>query len=234
MKNLSSSNVQTVVLVLNMQEGMCKESKQIGNDSSIPKDNRQWLQRKENEAAENRKGFFNDLAEDIQGFLNKMRNYGAHIVWGLSDEKFNERLGNIYHGMSANEKMDSFLTKTDESAYKENVEFFEKLKRDAEADGKTLEIKVCGSWVDCVADTVIDLSKAGYDVQIVRNLVLHGSETSVSSNQRKSAYTGFIIERTGEDTGKGTKISETAGGILAEQRNIVCQNSSFSMFHLLD
>ena len=138
MKNLSSSNVQTVVLVLNMQEGMCKESKQIGNDSSIPKDNRQWLQRKENEAAENRKGFFNDLAEDIQGFLNKMRNYGAHIVWGLSDEKFNERLGNIYHGMSANEKMDSFLTKTDESAYKENVEFFEKLKRDAEADGKTL------------------------------------------------------------------------------------------------
>lgn len=165
------SDVETVILSVNMQEGMWL-SESVDNDPSIPEDMRKILKRNLQRADEYREKAMGLLAEEIQSFTNDVRKNGAHIVWVLSDTKIDERWGGIHNAIRADENSDQFIYKKAKSAYQENESYFKKIKSEAQQQGKELQIKVCGVWANsCIANTVIDLAKAGYDVQAIDDMI---------------------------------------------------------------
>ncbi len=215
-----SSNIQNVVLVIDIQEGMWESELTNGYDNIPDEAMRKSLQRIEEAGKANRKMAIDKIAPEIQDFTEKMRSNGAHIIWSISDKSLNKNWGDIHQSITPDSNVDSFLIKTAKSSYEEHIDFFQNLKMEAENSGKNLQFKICGVWSNaCIAATTIDLNSAGFDVQVVNDMILNSSKPHIGLD-RPGNREDFDLRFLSEETGIGANISDTSENILDTQEKI--------------
>lgn len=202
----SETNKMVAVLVVDMQENMWD------GDVQRPK-----LMDKRERAME-------ALADDIESFTDDMRDYGAQIIWCLMDNDEQSDYGDLAFGLERHEG-DAEIHKTQQWALPENEAFFEELQARAEAQGKDLEIKVCGVWaLECIANTVVSLNKAGYDAKAVGDLIIDSAKPCMD-DERPDFAEAHALHAMGEATGRGADIHEWADDIVRKQKAMAASST---------
>ena len=208
MSSENSPDKKVVVLVVDMQENMWG-----GGGEPIPES----LMKKRMQA-------MGMLAEDIDAFTNKMRANGAQIVWVMMDNDELSNYGDLAFKLNRHEG-DLEIHKTAQSPLLENIEFFEDMKYEEGLNVLFPEIKVCGVWaLECIANTVIDLHKAGYDVRAVGDLILDSAKPCMDGEPPDFAE-AHALHVMGQETGLGPEISEWSYELVSEQERIFSINS---------
>ncbi len=163
-----------VVVVVDMQDGMWQA---VNDDDDPEKEPDPFITKLRAGLERRRQSGMDALAEDLQPFVDTMRSNGAHIVWAMMESDDVVEYGDLYK-MQPHDQ-DDMIWKNTQSAYESNVEFFEAMRDEAEAQGKELEIKVCGLWaLECVINTDVSLHKAGYNSRMVGDMILDSAKPS--------------------------------------------------------
>lgn len=203
-------NKMTVVLVVDMQEGMWRNTPpEPGEEVS------ELFERISATREERRRMGMEALAADIQPFVDEMRANGARIVWAMMDSDEVMQYGSLYK-LNARPD-DQFISKNAQSAYVGNVAFFEGLREEAAENDEDLEIKVCGVWaLECVINTDVTLHQAGYHSRIVGDLIIDSAKPS-QDDDRPNNYEAHALHHAAQATGRD-KPAEWKDELLRAQR----------------
>lgn len=215
-KNLA--HTKTVLLVIDMQEDVWRVKAPSETITPYIPNALRDFQEKNNTAEEGgREEAVKNLVSDMEGFIQDMRNNGAEIVLSLNDET----PASFLRGTTLDKDGDDFIVRTGAiSVYEETLvdeegcvdNKFTRLKNQAELSGETLEIKLCGVWADgAIHDTLIALSDADFNVQVVNDMVLHSSLSGTNPVERKLENLGRAI---------GENISVSSEEVFKKQRDI--------------
>lgn len=208
---------KTILLVVDMQDDMWAGDLSVSDTFS-----RQIQEAKANR----RKEAMEKMAPDLAQFITHMRENGADIIWSLMEEETQEDTAHYGYGallpsLPYDAYRDDILYKNKQSVYPENAAFFENLKNQAHAEGAALSIKVCGVWANaCVANTVNDLHEAGYDVQVVGDMILDGGRPCPPAEDRPDHAEAHAITEMGNQTGKGDAIYVWSDDLVRTQKTL--------------
>lgn len=179
---IPSQNIHTLVLVVDMQDGQWKSFPPKGEEGQQSEFG-DLADRVRLHKAEKRRTAMEALVPDVQKFIDRMRAEGADVAFVLMENDDVTDFGGISDGLRA-EPEDKVLMKSNQSVLPENAAYFEQKLREAHSQGKALQIKVCGVWGgECIANSVVDLHKAGYDVKVIGDLILDSSKPSQDSDR---------------------------------------------------
>ncbi len=210
----------TVVLVIDMQDGMWKNAPPEPGEQV---ERSELFDRIAAHREQRRKTGMDALAADIQPFVDEMRENGAKIVWVKMKSDEVMQYGDLYNLTPAPE--DPVLWKDAQWVYPNNEAFFEALRDEAEANDQDLELKVCGVWaLECVINSHVTLHRAGYNSRIIGDLIIDSTKPCQDSD-RPDEYEAHALHHAAQATDTKNP-AEWKNDILRNQRALFDRRSA--------